>query len=149
MTYTELKKRNNKTYFYRAKSIRNGEQVKKLRTYMGTNLTDKELQQKIRLADKILTYNSQTEHIIETIREILIQNGIQKASIFGSFAKGTQTKKSDIDILIEPPKHMGFAYFGLFDEIEKKINRKVDIITYDSISPHIKEEVIKNSKKII
>jgi uncharacterized protein len=149
MAYTEIKKRNNNEYYYRVKSVRNGKRISKERKYLGVNLSKLELHKKIILADKVLTYNSTTDYLIETIKQTLQEFGIQKASIFGSFAKNEQTSKSDVDILIEPPKDMGLAFFALQEKLESQIKRKVDVVTYDGLSPHIKEEVLKESRRIL
>lgn len=45
MTYTEIKKRNDKRYYYRVKSIRKGKKVEKQRIYLGANLTKEKLKQ--------------------------------------------------------------------------------------------------------
>lgn len=52
MTYTEIKEKGNKRYYYRAKSVRKGEKVEKQRLYLGGNLKKQELQQKEQEADK-------------------------------------------------------------------------------------------------
>lgn len=54
MAYTEIKKQNDKEYFYRVKSIRKGKKVKKKRVYLGVNLNKDELRKKEREADKEL-----------------------------------------------------------------------------------------------
>ena len=66
---------------------------------------------------------------------ILRKNGVTKAGIFGSYARGDAKKRSDIDILIQPPKGRGLKFIGLELELEEKLRRKVDLITYRSISP--------------
>tara|TARA_Y100000034_G_scaffold29041_1_gene34945 strand:+ start:5407 stop:7098 length:1692 start_codon:yes stop_codon:yes gene_type:complete len=55
MVYTEIKERNNKKYYYRAKSIRKGEKIEKQRVYLGTNLNKQELKEKEVQADKKLS----------------------------------------------------------------------------------------------
>ncbi len=80
---------------------------------------------------------------------ILKKNGIVKAGIFGSYARGEQRKKSDIDILVRPSKKMGFEFFGLAIELEEKLGKKVDLVTYKSIHPLIKDEVLKQEVKIL
>lgn len=81
--------------------------------------------------------------------KILKKNGIKKASIFGSYARREQKKNSDVDILIQPRKHMGFEFFGLGLELEEKLGKKVDLITYKSISPYIKEYILRDEVRII
>src|SRR3989344_3897275 len=54
MTYTEIKEKGEKKYYYRVKSIRKGEKVDKQRVYLGGNLKKQELHEKEHEADKKL-----------------------------------------------------------------------------------------------
>ncbi len=54
MTYTEIKIKNNRKYYYRVLSIRKQNKVTKKRKYLGVNLSKKELEEKERKADKNL-----------------------------------------------------------------------------------------------
>jgi len=54
MTYTEIKEKGEKKYYYRVKSVRKGEKVDKERVYLGGNLTKQELQEKEKKADETL-----------------------------------------------------------------------------------------------
>lgn len=56
MVYTEIKKKNNRIYYYRVKSIREGNRINKKRKYLGANLTKKELNLAEKKADKDLLY---------------------------------------------------------------------------------------------
>ena len=55
MTYTEIKEKGKKKYYYRVKSIRKGKKVDKQRVYLGGNLTQKEIKEKEQEADKELS----------------------------------------------------------------------------------------------
>ena len=73
--------------------------------------------------------------------------GVKKIGIFGSFAKGKQTQKSDIDILVEFNKKqkMGFFRFlDLEDELKKILKRKVDLVTKKALKPVMKQQVLKD-----
>lgn len=84
------------------------------------------------------------------IAKILRKNGIKKAGLFGSYARGEQKKNSDIDILIEPVKGMSlFDVVGIELELKKILGRKVDLLTYNGISPHLKKYIINDEVKII
>ncbi|MBU4245496.1 MAG: nucleotidyltransferase family protein [Nanoarchaeota archaeon] len=81
---------------------------------------------------------------------ILKQNNVLKAGIFGSFARGEQKKSSDIDILIkfkEGKSLLDLARLELM--LEKKLGRKVDLITYDSLHPLIKDKILKEEIQVI
>jgi hypothetical protein len=152
MAYTEIKKVNGKVYYYRVRSIREGEKFKKKRIYLGKNLNEKELHKKIEEADKELLKNRATkdiEKIKSKIVRILKKNNVKKAGIFGSYVRGEQKKNSDIDILIEPPRGIGFGFVGIILELEKKLGRKVHLVTYKFISPYIKKDILKEEVRII
>ena len=64
--------------------------------------------------------------------------------------RGGQTKKSDIDILIQPAKDMSLLDIsGLKIELEKILGRKVDIVSYRYIHPYLKDRILKSEEKII
>ncbi len=79
---------------------------------------------------------------------IRTQFGVKKIGIFGSFARGEQTKKSDVDVLVDFAE--GYAtlrnFVGLSDYLEALFRRKVDLLTEPSISdlirPYIEQDVI-------
>jgi predicted nucleotidyltransferase len=152
MTYTEIKKRNGKSYYYRAISIRKGENISKKRIYLGVNLSREDLIIKQTLADKELL----SKKIDKTIKNLkfkiiplLKKNNVKKAGIFGSYSRGEQKKNSDVDIIIEPAENMGFGFVGLQFELEKKLKKKVDLITYNFINPHIKKYILNDEVRIL
>ncbi len=59
--------------------------------------------------------------------------GVKIIGIFGSFARGEQTEISDVDILVEVERPIGLEFFGLWDEIEKILGLKVDLLTIRSV----------------
>jgi predicted nucleotidyltransferase len=75
---------------------------------------------------------------------------VDKAGIFGSFARNEARDDSDIDILV----HFN-ARKSLFDlarlelELEKAARRTVEVITYDSVNPLIKEMVRREEVKLL
>jgi len=152
MTYTEIKQKNEKKYYYRVRSIRNGKKFKKQRIYLGVDLAKEELKKKEEQADKKLIKNKINKSLIKIkpkIIKILKKNKIKKAGIFGSYAKGEQRKNSDIDILVEPPKGIGFGFAGIGIELENKLGKKVHLVTYKYISPYIKKDILKEEVRII
>jgi len=145
MGYTEIQKRNGKDYYYRALSFREGAKVKKSRIYLGRNLSKKKLLKKEMEAEKELSLGRIKPKIIE----ILKKNKIKKAGIFGSYARGENTRKSDIDILIESPKGIGFGFVGIQFELEENLNKKIDLISYRSINPLLRKRILKEEVRII
>ena len=74
---------------------------------------------------------------------------VEKAWIYGSFARGDDGYKSDIDIALQTNEK--FTYFDLAEvqyQLENKINRKVDVGFIDSFKPYIFEHVKADLKLI-
>jgi uncharacterized protein len=82
---------------------------------------------------------------------ILKKNGVVKAGIFGSYARGEEKKKSDVDILIK----VGKKKFSLLDhvrlerELEERLGKKVDLLTYKGINHLLKDRIISEEVRII
>ena len=91
-----------------------------------------------------LTRKTITEKIKNNKKE-LSKYGVRKIGLFGSFARQTQGKKSDVDILIKLDKPTFDNYIELKFMLEKMLHRKVDLVIEDNLKPdleHIKEEAI-------
>jgi len=75
---------------------------------------------------------------------------VLKAWLFGSFARGEERPDSDVDILVslDYSQPLGFKYFGMWGELERKLNRKVDLVTEGSLYPYA-EETANRDKKLI
>ena len=74
---------------------------------------------------------------------VLRRYHIRRASLFGSFARGEQRKKSDVDLLVDVPKRMGlFEFIGLKQDLEQRLGRPVDLVTYAYIHPFLKERIL-------
>jgi len=85
------------------------------------------------------------EIIKRKITPILRRHGVTRAAIFGSFARGEEKKQSDVDILVNLTKDKTLLdLVGLKLDLEKKLVRKVDIITYNSIHRLLRERILVN-----
>jgi predicted nucleotidyltransferase len=91
------------------------------------------------------------ENIKKKINPILRRNGVKKAAVFGSVARKQSKKGSDIDILIKFGKNDKslFDLTGLKIELEEKLNKKVDVLTYDSLHPLLKDIILSEQKVIL
>ena len=90
---------------------------------------------------------------IEELKEIMIpvfrRNDVVKAGIFGSYVTGENKNDSDIDVLVELIEGKSLLdLVGLKLELEEITNKKVDVITYDSIYPKLRE-IILNEEIVI
>lgn len=57
--------------------------------------------------------------------------GVKRLALFGSFAKGVQSKTSDIDLLVQLGKPLGLEFIELAYYLERALGRKVDLTTFD------------------
>ncbi len=80
---------------------------------------------------------------------ILKKHHVKKAGIFGSYARGEQKKNSDVDILILPPKRMGLEFVALALELEEKLDKKVDLVSYRGIHPLVKDYILRDEVRIL
>jgi len=91
------------------------------------------------------------EKIGKKIKKILVENNIDKAGIFGSYATGKQGKASDIDILVE----INNQRFSLVDFIRLKLKlegvlkKKVDLVEYKTIKPALKKIILNQEIRVI
>jgi len=87
----------------------------------------------------------------ERLVKICEENDIVFMAIFGSFVRGQQTKKSDIDIAIEFDKEKPKSLLDLVhieNELSKILKRKVDLGIFSSLNPYIIEDVKKEMRII-
>lgn len=83
------------------------------------------------------------------ITPILESGDVVKAAVFGSHATGEAKKDSDVDLLVEFSRRKSlFDLVGLKLELEETLKKKVDLLTYRSIHPLLKD-IILNEQKII
>lgn len=80
---------------------------------------------------------------------ILMRQGVQKAALFGSYARNEAGKDSDIDILVKMGRGKTLLdLVALRLELREKLGKNVDILTYDSINPLLKARILKEQKLI-
>lgn len=69
---------------------------------------------------------------------------VKSIGIFGSYLKGEQKRKSDLDVLVEFSETVGlFKFIRLEDFLSKELDVKVDLVMEDGLKPLIKEQVLK------
>lgn len=97
---------------------------------------------------KILTKKKIIEILKKEHPYLSEKYGVEKIAIFGSFAKGFQRKRSDIDILVELKKPLGLDFMELAYHLEDLLGKKVDIATFNCFKnpryKHIAENIEKS-----
>lgn len=76
---------------------------------------------------------------IEMIKRVFLDKPVKRAFLFGSFTKGEADQDSDVDILVELDysKHIGIGFVKIKNQLEEVLNKKVDLVSENSVSHHI------------
>lgn len=84
------------------------------------------------------------------ILPILKKYDVSRASLFGSLVKNEATEESDIDLLVEFKGEKSLLDLaGLKIELEELLGRRVDVLTYNSLHPLLKEKILSNEMAIL
>lgn len=88
--------------------------------------------------------------MIRTIQDYFKTQPVEKAWIFGSFARGEETPESDVDILVQLDysKPIGLEYVQMQLDLQKLLSKKVDLVSTNGVSKYIKP-IIDAEKMII
>lgn len=83
---------------------------------------------------------------INTIRELSVpiakQYGVKRLYLFGSYAKGEATEKSDVDILIEKGMPMSLLKLsGMRQSLMEALNLPVDLVTTAGIETQFEQAI--------
>jgi len=60
---------------------------------------------------------------------------LRRLALFGSYARGDQTEKSDIDIIVDVDPSIGLKFVSLAEELEGLLGEKVEIVSIRAIKP--------------
>ncbi len=69
---------------------------------------------------------------------------VRRIGLFGSFARGDQTKDSDVDVLVDVDPSIGIAFVDMAEEIEACLGIKTDVVTEDGIKPRYRSYIQKD-----
>ena len=94
--------------------------------------------------------NKQLQRIAKIAVPILKKNGIVKAGIFGSYARGEMKKRSDVDFLVKiKGKKSLLDIVGIQLDLQKILRKKVDLVEYQEIHPSLKNQILSGEVKIL
>ena len=92
-----------------------------------------------------LTTEKITNILSEKSKYLAETYGVKRIGLFGSYAKGTQTEASDIDIIVEFETPLGFKFMDFADYLEEILGKSVDVLTVGGLQgiriPHIAQSI--------
>ncbi|HUT63628.1 MAG TPA: nucleotidyltransferase family protein [Anaerolineae bacterium] len=68
---------------------------------------------------------------------------VKKIGIFGSYVRGEESEKSDVDILIEFHDTIGWEFFDVKEYLEKLLGKKVDLFTVKALKRQLRKEILQ------
>jgi len=88
--------------------------------------------------------NLQAKKIIEKSKSIIQEKfGVKNIGVFGSYVRGDQNQDSDIDILVEFAKPIGFFDFlNLENYLADQLGVPVDLVTKNALKPVIGKQIL-------
>lgn len=90
------------------------------------------------------------KEIENKILPVLRKYHVSRASLFGSVVRGEMTEASDIDLLVELPETASLLDLaGLKIDIEELLGRNVDVLTYDSLHPLLRDRILSEQVAIL
>lgn len=91
-----------------------------------------------------------TKVMQQTIADYFKTQPVVKAWIFGSFARGEETPLSDVDILVllDHSKPVGMKFFGMWNDLERLLDRKVDLVEEGELLPFATESANRDKQLI-
>ena len=74
---------------------------------------------------------------------------VETIGIFGSYSRGQQTKKSDLDILVTFSEPIGvYGFIEVEEFIKKKLGVKVDLVQKGALLPMIKDQILNETVQV-
>lgn len=75
-------------------------------------------------------------------RAELDELGVRSLVLFGSVARDEATADSDVDLVVEFERPVGFfALFRLRDKLESWLGCAVDLVVHDAVRPELRERI--------
>jgi predicted nucleotidyltransferase len=92
----------------------------------------------------VLTKEEITKILQEDFSYLASEYGVKRIGLFGSYAKGMPTDTSDIDIVVEFARPIGFRFAEFAEYLENLLGKSVDILTPAGIQGIRIERIARN-----
>ncbi len=91
-----------------------------------------------------------SENPIAPIKDDLLACGVERLGLFGSYSRGEETVESDVDVLVKfKPEQKTYDNFDrVYDLLQELFNRKIDLVTEESLSPYFAPEIKRTVKYV-
>ena len=97
-----------------------------------------------------LTREGATARLIEAEAEIRAL-GVARLALFGSVLRNEARPDSDVDLLVQfvPGRKSYTRFLALFDLLEARLNRRVELVTPEALSPFIGPRILAEAQDVL
>ncbi len=89
------------------------------------------------------------ENKLKTLKPILSDKySVERIGYFGSYSRNEQTEESDIDILVDFRKPIGWDFFDLQEYLEGELNTKVDLVSIKALKEQLRDIILKQVRYV-
>lgn len=86
---------------------------------------------------------------LRDLKPILYRDySVSQIGLFGSFSDDSYSEDSDIDLLVEFEKPIGWKFFSLEIYLENIFKRKIDLVTKNALKEQIKDRILNQVKYV-
>lgn len=91
-----------------------------------------------------------TTNELEIIKHYLQDKPVERAYVFGSYARNEANSQSDLDLLLELDysQHIGLQFVGMKFDLEERLNKAVDLVSANGLSPRIRPFVDQDKQLV-
>ena len=83
------------------------------------------------------------------ILDLADRHGVRNVRVFGSMARGDADDASDVDLLVSlSPERTGLALGALLMDVQGLLNRRVEVVTENSLHPEIRDRILKEAQTL-
>ena len=85
------------------------------------------------------------------VKPQLLAHGVKRLALFGSFVRGDQHADSDVDLLVEfaPGRKNIDNFLAVCELLETSLGRRVELLTPESLSPHIGPHILQEAEDVV
>ena len=89
------------------------------------------------------------ENITNALKDVFKNYDVDYCILFGSYAKGEASEKSDVDLLVST-RVTGMEFFGLAEDLRESLHKKVDLLNLEQLKNNLPllDEILKNGIKV-
>jgi len=89
------------------------------------------------------------ENKLRNLKPILSDRyAVERIGYFGSYSRNEQSEKSDIDILVDFQKPIGWEFFDLQEYLEQELKIKVDLVSIKALKEQLRDTILKQVRYV-